>query len=51
MFLATLATGLPAAREATYEWQAAHIPTVPIAAALDGCREIAGDATSSYLRL
>ncbi|MEU8517677.1 hypothetical protein AB0C76_39800 [Kitasatospora sp. NPDC048722] len=49
VFLVALASGLLAARDATHEWQAAHIPTVPVAATLDGCREISGDATSSYL--
>ncbi|MFD7908911.1 hypothetical protein ACFV4G_42585 [Kitasatospora sp. NPDC059747] len=48
VFLAALAIGLLAARDATHEWQAAHIPTAPVAATLDGCREIAGDATSGY---
>ncbi|MEE1782153.1 hypothetical protein PUR71_04305 [Streptomyces sp. SP17BM10] len=48
VFIAALAIGLPAARDATHEWQATRIPTVPVAASVDGCREIAGDTSSTY---
>lgn len=44
LFIVTLA-GCLVARDAMHEWQAAHRPTVAVAASVDGCREISGDYT------
>ncbi|MER6025097.1 hypothetical protein [Streptomyces sp. NPDC001851] len=38
--LAFLAGALGASQDAVHEWRAAHVPTVPVTASLDGCREL-----------
>ncbi|MFF4846213.1 hypothetical protein [Streptomyces collinus] len=44
--LVFLAGALGASQDAVHEWRAAHVPTVPVTASLDGCRELSDGTTA-----